>query len=591
MLQRAVIAFAINVALLSGLGAQAPSPAITPGPYALGPDSMRQPGVPQGTVTRHTWASAIFPGTARDYWVYVPAQYESGTPAAVMVFQDGGNYVREDGGWRVPIVFDNLIHRKEMPVTIGVFVNPGIVAARSDQAQPRFNRSFEYDAVSDRYVRFLLEEILPEVGKTYSLAQDGNSRAIAGASSGAIAAFTAAWQRPDAFSRVLSTIGTYVGLRGGNEYPTLVRKSEPKPLRIFLQDGSNDLNIYAGDWWLANQQMLSALTFAGYDVTHVWGDGGHDGKQGGAILPDALRWLWRDYPKPIGPGSASKQPLMTAILLPEESWRLIAPSEARRAGAVTANAAGDVFFADGDRLMRVANGSASVLSREGGSGVSALRAGADDRLYASQPAKQRIVTIDAKGRESIVATGVAADDFVVSHAGHIYAIDAANRRLTTVIARGAPLTEAAPVERPRGVMLTPDQAILLVSDGAGRFVYSYQVRPDGRLAHGQPYFHLHVREEAMDSAAGAMAMDSNGYLYVVTDIGVQVCDQPGRVNGIIAPPWRSPVSDRAPGAITFGGAGLNELYLSTAAGIYARRMRVTGVLPSQPPVKPPTPRL
>jgi enterochelin esterase-like enzyme/sugar lactone lactonase YvrE len=593
MLQRTVLVLALAAALFSGysVGAQSPAPEITPGPYALGADSMRQPGVPQGTVTKHTWASTIFPGTVRDYWVYVPAQYQAGTPAAVMVFQDGGNYVREDGGWRVPVVFDNLIHRKEMPVTIGVFVNPGVVPAATDQAQPRFNRSFEYDAVSDRYVRFLLDEILPEVGKTYSLAQDGNSRAIAGASSGAIAAFTAAWQRPDAFSRVLSTIGTYVGLRGGNEYPTLVRKSEPKPLRVFLQDGSSDLNIYAGDWWLANQQMLSALTFAGYDVTHVWGDGGHDGKQGGAILPDALRWLWRGYPKPIGPGSASKQPLMTAVLLPDETWRLVAPLEARRAGAVAANAGGDVFFVDGDRLMRAANGSTTVVSRDGGSGVSALRVGADGRVYASRPAEERIVKIDASGRESIAADGVAADDFVVSHAGHIYAIDASNRRLTTVIAGGTPAADAVPVDRPGGVMLTPDQTILLVSDRAGRFVYSYQVQPDGRLAHGQPYFHLHVREEAAGSEAGAMATDANGYLYVVTDLGVQVCDQPGRVNGIIALPWRSPASAGAPGAITFGGAALSELYLSTPAGIYARKTRVTGVLPSQPPVKPPTPRL
>jgi enterochelin esterase-like enzyme len=591
MPQRIVVAFVVTIALLSGLDAQTPGPEIARGPYTLGPDSTRQPGVPQGTVTKFTWTSTIFPGTVRDYWVYVPAQYQAGTPAAVMVFQDGGNYVREDGGWRVPIVFDNLIHRKEMPVTIGVFVNPGVVPAGSDQAQPRFNRSFEYDAVSDRYVRFLLDEILPEVGKTHSLAQDGNSRAIAGASSGAIAAFTAAWQRPDAFSRVLSTIGTYVGLRGGNEYPTLVRKSEPKPLRIFLQDGSNDLNIYAGDWWLANQQMLSALTFAGYDVTHVWGDGGHDGKQGGAILPDALRWLWRDYPKPIGPGSASQQPLMTAILLPDEGWRLVAPIEARRAGAITANSAGDVFFVDGDRLMRVANGSTTVLSREGGSGVSALRAGHDGGVYASQPSKQRIVRVDGTGRESTTASDVVASDFVISHAGHTYAIDASTRRLTTVVARGVPATDDVPVERPGGVMLTPDQTILLVSDRAGRFVYSYQVRPDGRLAHGQPYFHLHVREETTASNAGAMATDTNGYLYVVTDLGVQVCDQPGRVNGIIALPWRSPASAGAPGGISFGGAGLTELYLSTPAGIYARKTRVTGVLPSQPPVKPPTPRL
>ena len=186
--------------------------------YVLGPDSQVQPGVPKGEVTKYSWTSTIFPGTVRDYWVYVPKQYDPAKPAAVMVFQDGAAYIKEDGNSRVPTVFDNLIHKGEMPVTVGIFINPGVVPALSESVLPRFNRSFEYDGLGDRYARFLLEEILPEVGKTVKLAQDGNNRAIAGASSGAICAFTAAWERPDAFRRVFSTIGTYVGLRGGHAY-------------------------------------------------------------------------------------------------------------------------------------------------------------------------------------------------------------------------------------------------------------------------------------------------------------------------------------------------------------------------------------
>ena len=201
--------------------------------YVLGPDSLVQPGVPKGELTKRSWTSRVFPGTTRDYWVYVPKQYDASKPAAVMVFQDGAGYVREDGNWRVPVVFDNLIHKGEMPVTVGVFVNPGVVPAASEQALPRFNRSLEYDSVDDRYARFLLEELLPEIGKSLNLVQDGNGRAIAGASSGAICAFNVAWHRPDQFSRVFSTIGAYVGLRGGHTYPTLVRKTEPKPLRVF----------------------------------------------------------------------------------------------------------------------------------------------------------------------------------------------------------------------------------------------------------------------------------------------------------------------------------------------------------------------
>ena len=224
--------------------------------YKLGPDSQRQPGVPQGKVTKYTWTSKVYPGTTRDYWVYVPAQYKPDTPAATMVFQDGAGYVSEDGSWRVPIVFDNLIQRGEMPVTIAVLINPGVLPSLSPNDPPRANRSLEYDTITDRYSRLVLDEILPEVAKSYNLSSDPDLRAIGGSSSGAICAFTVAWQRPDAFHRVLSFIGSYTNLRGGMIYPYLIRATEPKPIRVFLQDGSNDLNIFAGGWFLANQNMV-----------------------------------------------------------------------------------------------------------------------------------------------------------------------------------------------------------------------------------------------------------------------------------------------------------------------------------------------
>ena len=261
--------------------------------YKLGPDSMEQPGVPKGTLTKHTWTSKIFPGTVRDYWVYVPAQYDPKKPACVMVFQDGGNYVKADGPFRVPTVFDNLIHKKEMPVTIGIFINPGTVPAAQKDQKPRSNRSFEYDTLSDQYARFLEKEILPEVSKKYNLRPDAAGRAICGISSGGICAFTVAWQRPDLFSKVLSHVGSFTNIRGGDVYPGLIRKTKPKPIRVFLQDGSGDLDNLHGSWPLANQQMALALKFAKYDYRFVYGDGGHNGKHGGAILPDSLRWLWR----------------------------------------------------------------------------------------------------------------------------------------------------------------------------------------------------------------------------------------------------------------------------------------------------------
>jgi enterochelin esterase-like enzyme len=261
--------------------------------YQLGPDSMEQPNVPKGQTHKSTWKSEIFANTVRDWGVYVPAQYNAKEPACAMVFQDGLGYMDPKGKYRVPVVFDNLIHKKEMPVTIGIFVNPGGFEGKKGSA----NRSFEYDTLSDQYARFLEKEILPEVAKKYNLRTDAAGRAIGGASSGAICAFTVAWERPDLFSKILSHIGSYTNIRGGDRYPGIIRKAPKKPIRVFLQDGSGDLDNTFGNWWLANQQMAAALKFKGYDYKVAWGDGGHSGTHGGAILPDSLRWLWRDEAK------------------------------------------------------------------------------------------------------------------------------------------------------------------------------------------------------------------------------------------------------------------------------------------------------
>ena len=269
--------------------------------YPVDPASVEHSGVPKGEVLKFSFdQSAVFPGTWREYWVYIPAQYDPASPACVYINQDGIQ-------WNAPVVFDNLINSHEMPVTIGVFVRPGIIpAADKEKALDRVNRSFEYDGLGDAYARFILKELLPEVekqkasnGRAIHLSKNGNDRAIGGSSSGAVCAFTAAWEYPHEFSRVFSAIGTYTGLRGADRYPILIRKYEPKPIRIFLQDGSNDLNIYGGDWFKANESMERALEFSGYEVNHVWGEGGHNGEQGTAVFPAAMRWLWKDWPKPV----------------------------------------------------------------------------------------------------------------------------------------------------------------------------------------------------------------------------------------------------------------------------------------------------
>ena len=264
----------------------------------LGPDSKRQPGVPQGKVTQYFGKdSSVFSGTIRDYYVYVPAQYDAASPAALMIFQDGKKYQNETEWFRIPIVFDNLIHKGDMPVTIAILIEPGSKGkdANGNPVFDRSNRSREYDAVSDRYARFLMEEIIPEVAKDYNLTENPEYRAICGTSSGGICAFTAAWMYPDYFRKVLSGNGTFVNIIGGHQYPSMIRSHSKKPIRVSIQDGSNDLNNDYGDWFLANQQVVSALKYRGYDVEAVWGTGSHNAYEFGPYLPTSLRWLWRDH--------------------------------------------------------------------------------------------------------------------------------------------------------------------------------------------------------------------------------------------------------------------------------------------------------
>lgn len=593
--------------------------------YPLGPDSQRQPGVPQGTVTHYTWTSqaghGIYPGTTRDYWVYVPAQYTAAKPACVMVFQDGAGFIKEDGRARVPIVFDNLIARHEMPVTIGIFINPGVLKAPSPDQQDRFNRSFEYDALGDRYARFLLDEILPEVAKRYNLSTNPDDRAIAGLSSGGSCAFTVAWNRPDAFHRVLSFIGSFTDLRGDDIYPALIRKTEPKPLRVFLQDGNHDLNIYAGDWWMANQSMASALEYAGYDVKFVTGDKDHDMDQGGAILPDALRWLWRDYPQPIAkPRGSDNSRLGPPVLDPGHDWELVPmpPIPARlivkvedegfnwirgtreslrtEPTGLTFDAAGDVFYSDlhGQRIVKVGtdeNVSTFLSFPKGHVHAShGMMFGPDQSLYTCEG--DRIVAYGLHGKGRVVASGINCEDLAVTQNGSIYFADPftdpRRHAIWYVDRTGQKKKEDLPfgmIPRPNGIHLSEDQSLLLVDDPGERWVWSFQIQADGSLAGAEPFYRLETPDDSSASRATAMTIDSLGYLYVATRLGIQVCDQPGRVVAIINPPEPGPLT-----GVSFGGADLQDLYVVANDKLYKRHLLRKGTLPWVPQ-KPPVPQL
>jgi len=256
--------------------------------------TFSQKEIPKGTVTKHEWKSDFYQNH-REYYIYVPAQYDAKKPAALMIFQDGHAYVKEDGYYKTPTILDSLINVKEIPVIIALFLNPGHYDTNfPDQPYKNRNRSFEYDVMDNRYATFLIEEFIPHIEKDYNLTQDRKMRAIAGQSSGGICAFTAAWERPDYFHKVMSHVGSFVDLRGGHRYPGLVRKSTKRDIKVFLQSGTNDQNNHEGNWWLSNLQMQSSLKFRDYDYKFVGGDGGHNGEHGGAIFAESLSWLWTE---------------------------------------------------------------------------------------------------------------------------------------------------------------------------------------------------------------------------------------------------------------------------------------------------------
>ncbi len=550
--------------------------------YAVPPEAVESAAVPQGRIDGpHEFRSKIFPGTVRQYWVYIPAGYDAEKPPCLMVVQDG---LGKAQGWRLPTVLDNMIHSGDVPVQLGVFVSPGVVPAANHQAEARYNRSFEYDAMGDRYARFLTEELLPEVARTWKFSDDPNDRCIAGSSSGAICAFTAAWERPNSFRRVFSTVGTYVGLRGGNEYPILVRKTEPKPLRIFLQDGSNDLDIYAGSWWNANQSMLSALQFAGYDVKHVWGEGGHNGKHGAAIIPEALKWLWRDYPNPVV--NVVGKVRRTDLLIDGEDWQLVSSGHRFTEGPAV-NDAGELYFTDipNNRIHKVSvSGEVSVFA-EDTQGSNGLMFGPDGKLYACEGQSANVVRYAADGRKETFLSGIKCNDLVILHDGSGFVTEPSEKKIWRFTADGDKSIADEGIEFPNGVVTSPDQSGLTVSDTRGRFCYSFRVEADGRLTHRQQYGWLHVTDDLKSNADG-MTVDTEGRTYVTTALGIQVLDQPGRVHFIIRQPIDGWLSN-----VAFGGADRNIIYATCGHSVYCRKINATGIDSRNAPAKPPEPQL
>ncbi|MDB4381787.1 SMP-30/gluconolactonase/LRE family protein [Akkermansiaceae bacterium] len=537
----------------------------------------------KGTLTKHQFRdSKIFPGTERDYWIYVPAQYDGSTPACLMVFQDGGGFVRNPGkvGY-VPDVFDELIESGEMPVTIGLFINPGVVPAANKGAQPRFNRSLEYDGMGPDYANFLIEEMIPRLNLKISLNPD--DRALCGASSGAIAAFTAAWERPDHFRRVYSMIGTYVGLRGGNDYPALIRKTEPKPLRIFLQDGKNDLNIYGGDWWMANQTMQRALEFSGYEHTHRWDEGKHSREEGNKLLPEALRWLWKDHgTKPVSTHPENCKSRASEWLIPGEDWQVVSEGHNWSEGLAIAED-GTLYFTDvpDSELFKITSDGKETLVAKETNRANGIALGPDGKTLYTASAKQIRAYDLATGSHEVIDEGVGANDIVVSNSGHLFFTDPAQGKVWHIDLKTRKRTQAATVKGLNGIGMSADQTLLYVCQFAGPFIHSFSIQPDGSLTNQQPYFYAQLPTSAKAAALDGQCTAASGHLLVGTEAGLQIFDQPGRVQLVLPRPAYED------GRVNYCALHGDILYIATRHRIYKRKVKLQAAPAWKSAVKPP----
>jgi gluconolactonase len=589
-----VLGSVVAFSQVAGSGSPAAPPAIDEtGPaqsddYPLGPDSKPQASVPAGRTFSFTLPdSKIFPGTARTITVYVPAAYTGDKPACVYVGLDGL-------GLNAATVFDNLIARHAMPITVGIGVSPGVVASASPPDNPRFDRSFEFDSRSDRLARYLVEEVLPEVeryptaeGHAIKLSSDPNDRAIGGGSTGAIAAFTVAWEHPDAFRRVFSAIGTYVGMRGGEQYYVLVRKTEPKPLRVFMQDGVHDEwpgGPEMGDWWMSNLTMNRALEFAGYDVRHIWGAGSHNGSQAASVFPEAMRWLWRDWPSPIHAGSPSN-PVLKTILQPGEDWQ-VAADGCGSISSLASNPQGQVFYATRGvpEIAQIAARGKLMPCRQP---ASALAFGAEGKVYLAR-AEGGVKVTDpgpAKRPAQIVGPGLGIRNLIVRNNGDIYAVTRAHNaqsELWLIRAKGVMVRLDVGLKGASGVALSPDGLWLFVAQSLSRTGLSYRVQNDGTVDARAPFYDFSVPAWADESSAGGTGMDRDGRAYVATSMGVQVFDRNGRVAAILPLP-----GNVAATSLCFGGHDFDTLYVAGGGKVYRRKLHILGAPPWAAPAKLP----
>jgi enterochelin esterase-like enzyme/sugar lactone lactonase YvrE len=549
-------------AVAPGTGESPPSTYVAP--------IIKPEEVLKGELKNFTFSSSkIFPGTVRQVTVFIPAQYDGSKPACVYVKTDGFNPKEQS-------LLETLIATKEMPVTIGVFVRPGDLPAPMEKTLGRRNRCLEYDGVGDDNVRFLIDELLPFVAKEYKLklSSSGNDRCIAGGSSGGIAAFNAAWERPDAFSRVYANSGSFVAFRGGHEFPTLVRKFEAKPIRAYLTTGMRDMENCAGDWFLLDQEMDKALKFSGYDYQFRIINGGHvagyyDHYQ------EAMSYLWKNWPVPVKAGPSA--PRVRDIILPDEPWQLVAKDRHDVRGAALA-ANGEVFFVEaGDNKVRRIDLDGNIQEfLADADHANSLSVGAKGELYAVSSKTGKIVSYDGAGKGTVVVEGLPGEHVLAMPNGGLYVTSNGDKPGASgsvwFVKDGKKTQVDTGLKSAAGLAYRPDQWLLSVADGRSKWAYSYRINADGELADKERYFWLHVPDWEDDAGAESICYAKEGPMMVATRWGIQICADDGPTQVILPMPDRGRVL-----GVCLGGREMDTLFAFCGDRIWKRKVKVHGM--------------
>jgi gluconolactonase len=530
-------------------------------PLEIKPEDIKTGVIKQTLFTQ----SQIFPGTVRDVTVFIPAQYDGAKPACVYVKTDGYNPNEK-------ALMERLIATHEMPVTVGVFVRPGSLPAPMKGTQDRRNRCYEYDGISDNNARFITEEVLPSIAKEFDLklSTDGNDRCISGGSSGGIAAFTAAWHQPEAFSRVYAASGSWVAFRGGHEFPTMVRKFEAKPLRAYLTTGTRDMENAAGDWFLLDQEMDKALKFSGYDYQFRIINGGHVAGYAENYL-EAMAYLWKGWPERVKAGPSA--PRAQEIILPGEGWQLLAEGFKSTRGPST-NAAGEVFFADttNNKIHRIdLDGRVKEFATDTGY-AHCVSVGADGTVYTVSERSDTIMSYDANGTGHVVLQGVRGHSILAMPKGGLYVTvnGEASKAPAEVwlIKDGTQTLVDKGLKFATGMTYRPDQWLLSVADGHSKWVYSYQLQDDGTLLNKERFFPLHVADWEDDAGAESLCSSLEGRQFIATKSGVQITADDGPTQIILPVPDRSRVT-----AVAIGGKDKDTLFAFCMNKIWKRKIQ------------------